>query len=50
MSDHTQKLERQLQKNEGYFGAICEALDIDHKSSLIEILVAITKLKPNKGR
>jgi len=44
------KLEKQLQRNESYFSCICEALDIDHKSSLTEMLIAITKLKPNKGR
>ena len=32
---------RQLNKDNGYFSVICEGLDIDHNSSLTEILVAI---------
>jgi hypothetical protein len=36
---------RQLDKDNGYFGVICEALDIDHDSDLTEILKAIELLK-----
>jgi len=38
-------LERQIEKNNGYFECICEGLDIDHKSSLIDILKAIDEIK-----
>jgi hypothetical protein len=49
-SKRTKELEKQLQRNKSYFSCICESLDIDHKSSLTEILVAIGKLTSNKGR
>ena len=32
---------RHLERNEGYFSVICEALEIDHKSKLSDILIAI---------
>lgn len=41
---------RQIEKNEGYFESICEALDIEWDSSLMDILGAIDKLKPETGR
>ena len=32
---------RHLERNEGYFSCICEALEIDHKSKHTDMLVAI---------
>ncbi len=32
---------RHLERNEGYFSVICEALEIDHKSKLSDMLIAI---------
>lgn len=36
---------KQHAKNESYFECICEALNIDDDSTLVEILSAIEKLK-----
>lgn len=43
------KLIRQVDKNNGYLKMICEALEIKHNSSLMEILVAIGELKDNEN-
>ncbi len=39
------ELKRQKEKDNGYFGCICEALNISHDSSLVEILEAIEALE-----
>lgn len=38
----------QLEKNNGYFSVICEALNIEQKSSLVEILKKIELLQGDK--
>jgi len=43
------ELLRHLERDEGYFSVICEALEIDHSSKLTEILVAIDELKSNQA-
>jgi len=43
--DEIKKLKRQVEKDDGYFNVICEALNIDHKSRLSDILVAIAELR-----
>jgi len=40
---------QQLDKNNGYFEVICEALNIDHDSRLNEILAAINNLMSSNG-